>query len=393
MKAQYNPQSYISLLIFLTGVLLVIYILMLPPGDRSELLEQNRTEDDDDDTRDDITILMTREPGRLTNIADDEIVHDLPSFNLFSRTDASILLDFDSIYISKSLFEEQQRNISFNINEFENTDNYVLSFTSPKHEGILTILLNDKIIHSNELSTASPSPITLPGDWLDRSNNLVFKVSGPGIEFWKSNEYILQDLKITADITDTSSLENKQIIVVNEEEKAYLESFELRFLVDCKASDVSPLQVYLNKRLIYSSVPDCGYPVQVPTVDETRIRQGENDLLFRADKGSYLVYSAEVTLNLERPLFPTYYFILDEEQYKDLKNDKADINVTLLFPNDVDRKKGTVHVNGFFFEINTFDKSFNRKVNQYVREGNNAVEIRPETEKLDVTELQVLFAE
>ena len=78
----------------------------------------------------------------------------------------------------------------------------VLSFSTPKHEGRLTITLNGVIIHENEVNTASPSPITLPKDLLKQNNNLVFSVSGPGIEFWKSNEFIIDDMKITADVTD-----------------------------------------------------------------------------------------------------------------------------------------------------------------------------------------------
>jgi len=394
-KAQvgYNPQSYISLLILIIGVSMIVYILMLPPAERVELLEQNRTGLDNDDVRDDITILLTREPGTLTKIPDTEIIEDIPSFNLYTRTDAAVLIDFDSIYIKKSLFEEQQRNISFTINDLDNTDNYVLSFTSPKHKGILTIILNGYIVYSSEILSQSPAPIELPKDYLNNKNNLLFKVSGPGIEFWKSNEYIIQNMKITADVTDISAQENKQFIYVSAEEKENLESYELSFIVDCKESDVAPLQIYLNKRLIYNSVPDCGYKVKVPTVDERRLVKGENELLFRTERGSYLLYGIESKLNLKEPIFPTYYFTLSDDTYKDIDNDKADLNVTLLFTNDEDLKKGVIFVNDIKFEIDTYDKFFNKKINKFVREGNNAVEIRPESDRLDVLELQVILAE
>ena len=394
-KAQvgYNPQNYISLLILIIGVTMIVYILMLPPAERVELLEQNRTGADDDDIRDDITVLLTREPGTLTKIPDTEIVEYIPSFNLYTRTDAQVLIDFDSIYIKKSLFEEQQRNISFKVDDLDNTDNYVLSFTSPKHKGVLTILLNGYIIHSNEILSASPAPIELPKDYLKNSNNLLFKVSGPGIEFWKSNEYIIQNMKITADVTDISSQDNKQFIFVSEEEKENLESFELSFIVDCKESDVAPLQIYLNKRLIFTSVPDCGYKVDVPTVDERRLVKGENELLFRTERGSYLLYGIEAKLNLREPIFQTYYFTLNDERFDDIDNDKVDLNVTLLFTNDEDLKKGIMFVNDIKFEIDTYNNFFNKKINNFIREGNNAVEIRPEDDRLDVLELQVILAE
>ena len=388
-----NPQSMTALLIFIIGLTLVMYIMFLPPEDRADLLEQNRTYAEGDDVKNYITILMTKEPGRLTNLAEDEVVKDLPSFNLFTRTDATSLIDFDSVYIKKSLFEEQQRNISFKIDDFENTANYILSFTVPTHQGILTILLNGNILLSREFNTPSPSPIKLPKDYLKSENSLVFKTSGPGIEFWKTNEFIIENLKITADITDLSSQENIQSFYVSEQEKDNLESFELRFVADCKAADSGPIEIYLNKRLIFNGVPDCGTKVLVPEVDGSRIDQGENDLLFRVEKGNYLLYGLETTFHLREPIFPTYYFQIDEETFQDIENDDADINVTILFPNSVDRKKGVILINDYMTEVDTYEAEFTRNIDPFVRENNNAIEIRPKTDKLDITELKVVLAE
>lgn len=388
-----NPQSMTTLLIFIIGLTLVIYIMFLPPEDRAELLEQNRTYANGGDIKNHITILMTKEPGRLTNLAEDEIVKDLPSFNLFTRTDATSLIDFDSIYIKKSLFEEQLRNISFNIDDFENTNNYVLSFTTPTHRGILTIILNGNILVSKQITTSSPSPIKLPRDYLENKNNLVFRVSGPGVEFWKSNEYIIENLQITAEYTDKSSQENIQSFYVSEQEKDNLESFELRFVADCKASVSGPIEIYLNKRLIYNSVPDCGTKILVPEVDGSRINQGENDLLFRTEKGNFLLYGLETKFRLREPIFPTYYFQLDAETFEKIEADEADINVTILFPNSVDRKKGIILINDYMTEVDTYDAYYSRNIDPFVRKNNNAIEIRPKTDKLDITELKIVLAE
>jgi len=81
------------------------------------------------------------------------------------------------------------------------------------------------------------------------------------------------------------------------------------------------------------------------------------------------------------------------EALRESSKNKADLNVTLIFTNDEDEKKGFVRVNGIKFEINTEDDSFNRKVNPHIRRGNNAIEIVPVSEKLDILELDVLMAE
>lgn len=387
-----NPQSYIALLIFVIGITLIIYILMLPPVDRAELLEQNRTRIGDG-KKDQVSTLLSKEPGTLSNVADTELINDLPSFTLFSRTDTSVLSEFQTVYVKKSLFEEQSRNISFSISNPENTENYILSFTTSRHSGILTIYLNGKILTSDEYATASPEPIKLPKDWLEEDNNIVFRVSGPGMEFWKSNEYLIQNMKVTADVTDRSGVENKQIFVVNDQEKANLESFELSFVADCKSSDVSPMQVYLNKRLIYSSIPDCNMPTKVAPQEASRIREGENDILFRAERGFYDVYSVETKMKLEKPLYPTYYFYLQPDKFDEIKSDSADINITMYFTDDETVKKGIVLINGIKREIDDTAQDFNWKVNEYIRKGNNAVEIQPISDRLNVLEIKVILVE
>ena len=92
-------------------------------------------------------------------------------------------------------------------------------------------------------------------------------------------------------------------------------------------------------------------------------------------------------------MFPTYFFSIQESDFKDIESGKADLNVTLLFPNSVDRKKGVILINDYFMEIETFESFYNRGINSFVREGNNAVEIRPKSDKIDILELKVVMAE
>src|SRR3989338_8453238 len=96
-KAQANPQQYISLLIFVIGVILIFYILMLPPKDRADLLDQ-KTQAEDDTEKDVISVLLLREPGTLRDIPETEIILDLPAFEMFSRTDSKELVQYASIY-------------------------------------------------------------------------------------------------------------------------------------------------------------------------------------------------------------------------------------------------------------------------------------------------------
>ncbi|MEM4397860.1 MAG: hypothetical protein QW757_04525 [Candidatus Woesearchaeota archaeon] len=386
-----SPQSYISLLILVITIALVVYILMIPPDERALLLEQNRTTGTD--TKSNIKVLLTKDIGTLSTITDNEKIIDFPSFTLFSRTDTRTLVELDTIYIKKSLFEEQTRNITFSISDFKKTNNYIMSFTIPKHKGTLTIYLNGNILTSEEFQTESPPPIRLPKDYLKDQNTILFKVSGPSAEFWSYNEYLIKNFKIYADFTEDSGTINKQIFVLSEQEKANLESFQLSFVADCKQGTNNPLEVHLNKRQIYSSIPDCGQLIKLPIQEPSRLKEGENDLTFTIKDGFYDIYAVEAKLKLKKTIYPTYYFYINDELYNKIKNNQADINITLEFTNEEDYKSGYILVNEYKTEIDTSEKSYSRAINNFIRKGNNAIEIRPKSEKLDILEMNLILAE
>jgi hypothetical protein len=390
-----GPANQAALLVLIIGVSVVLYILMLPPADRADLLEENETDEDNGEFKDNITILLLKEPGTLDYLAKEEIEFDIPSFNLYTRTDAVVLVDFDSLYIKKTLFNYEYQNLTFEVKDIDTTDNFMLSFTAPKHKGILTVLLNGYQILKKELKNENPEPLRLPKDYLNKQNILEFEVSGPGMNFWEANEYSLENIKITADITDYSGQVNRQTFIVSKQEKGLLkERAEMVFIADCNINEVGPLNIYLNNYQIYSGIPDCGHKIKLPPISRDKILEGENTLRFRTEKGTYLLYSIELKIELEEPIYPTYYFTIDEDdEIESIENYDADLNVTLIFSNEKDYKKGEIWLNGYITEIETYDKVYTRKLNHYIRQGNNAIEIRPKSEKLEVIELKVIFAE
>jgi hypothetical protein len=391
-RGQSSPTN-VATLIAIIGAAIIVYILMLPPQDRADLLGQN------DSTlnggrKTNISILLEQEPGTLEYLQNDIVEIEFPSFNLYTRTDAVTLAEFDSVFLKKSLFDKQFVNKTFEVDDLRFTDNILLSFFAKKFDGRLTIRLNGNILLDRMLDTSSPGPVQLPKEMLKKDINVIeFEISGPGLEFWKSNEYLLEDIKITADVTDTSGQENKQVFLLTEKEKRLLEYAELVIIPDCQQTEVAPLEIYINKKLIYSSVPDCGVRMPIPQITEDKLKEGDNYITFRSDKGSYLIYGVKLKLKLEEPIYPTYFFQVSNNEYLNAKNKKADLNLSIVFPNKIDYKKGVVLVNEIILEIETKDNYYVRDIRPYIREGNNAVEIRPKTNELDVVELKVIYAE
>ncbi|MBN1502820.1 hypothetical protein JW930_04700 [Candidatus Woesearchaeota archaeon] len=383
--------NWTALLIAMIAAVIILYVLMLPPEYRAELLEENFTPVSGEEYSN-ISILMSKAPGTLSFLASDQIDIDLSSFTLYTKKEAEILFNLNSLYIKKSLFDEEFKNISFSLQNIEFLENIMLSFTASKYSGRLAIKLNGNTIMEQELTTASPPPLELPKALLKEENTLVFEVSGPGMEFWKANEYNLIDIKITGDTKDISGQENKQIFVVTEQEKNNLLYGELTFIVECSQTESSPMEIYLNKRQIYVGIPDCSLRFSPLKIEEDKIIEGDNHLRFRSENGNYQVYQGEFRLKLKEPVYPTYYFNLPEESYQKIREGDADINISLVFPNSIDYKKGVIFINSYQTEIETYDDYYSRNINTFIRKDNNAVEIRPKKDKLEITQLEIVYA-
>ena len=101
-KRGQSNHSQADQLIALIGAGIIIYILMLPPSDRADLLGQNGTSTFGDAHRDNISILLDLEPITLEYLKNDKLDIEFPSFNLYTRTDAITIDEHDSIYLKRS---------------------------------------------------------------------------------------------------------------------------------------------------------------------------------------------------------------------------------------------------------------------------------------------------
>ncbi len=394
MRKNKKGDQYAALLIAIIGLSIIIYILMLPPKDRAELLGENISEYGDSpyEEYDKVEVLLEKTPGTLEFLSDDTIEIEIPSFSIYTKKSGEILASFDSIYIRKSVFSEDVKNITFEIEDLKFTENVLLSFTALNRSGRLTIKLNGESILDKELTTDSPAPIQLQKSLLREDNIITFEVSGPGAEFWKSNEYVLENIKITADITDISGQENKQFFIITEQQKRLMQTASLSFVTDCSEAETIPLEIYLNKKLTYSGIPDCGAKTEID-IDKAKLVEGDNNLWSVSDGGNYLLYSIKIEMELEEPIQPTYFFDISEEKYELIDDGDADINISIVFPNSVDYKKGEIHINDHTIEIETRDAYLSRNINSFVREGSNALEIVPKRGELQITEVKVVYGE
>lgn len=373
-----------AILVMLIAVLIVVYILAIPPSQREELLEgegAGTVSGIENDT------LLLATPGRMDYMAQKEIEHPISSVSLYSTTDAQVVKSVSSLYAKNAWFDKKEANVTFSLEDIENTGNVLLSFNVKDPSGSLIIELNGDEVFNSEITRINVDPIKLPEDKLKEHNTLVFKVSGVGFKFWGVNEYNLEKIKITADITDITTREAKQVFLVTSTEKENAEKSTLRFYSDCKPTETGILNVFLNGHNIFSAAPDCGV-MRTIEISPTSLVAGKNELHFKTSRGAYVIDSIVLKTDLKEMTYPTYYFDVDKETYGSIQSGLLNVGLAMEFPDDIEQKKADIFINGHAQDLYTTDRIFKLTLSPFINLGNNVIEIKPKT-TLEVVNLKV----
>jgi len=389
-KAQGTSAASATGFIALVVGLIILYIIFLPPEERAELLGENKTVEKDDEgvsEGEEESILLLEYPGRLDYLKEKEYEHDISPFYLYKTINAQELDTINPFIIRHGLFDEAKKEVPFRISDLKNTENVLLSFTAKQHKGILTIKLNNVNIFESEITTSNPKPITLKKDYLEGNNILEFSVSGTGIRFWSTNVYSLDDIKIVGDVADISKQESKNIFFISENEKLNLERAKLRFLPQCKPEDAGKLDVLINYQEVFSGIPDCG-GINVYSFSTNVLHKGDNNIVFKTDKGSYLIEQIKVQTSLRELTYPTYYFEVNETAFERIKSGSYDAKLALEFVDDKKDKIMNLNINNRMIYVDTDEAKYHKNIGDYVREGNNFIKIEP-LSMLDIVELKV----
>ena len=382
-----------AVLVAVIAGLIILYIIFLPEAEREALLENKSVEKVSGGIDEDEGGILLREfPGRL-DIVEGIVDKQIPDIFLFERTDAEELERINPIIVRNGWFDEKSRTVRFSIDDLENTDNVILSFKAKKHEGILTIKLNNEIVYESDIETETVAPIMLNRNLLFNDNTFQFSVSSVGPRFWKTNEYSLEDIKVVGDITDKSKQESRNVFTLTSRELFNIERADLRFIPYCRSqTDVGILDIELNSRNIFSAVPVCEdayrQPIPLGILDE-----GQNKVIFRTNKGSYSVEQIKIEL-IEKELTTTvYFFEVNKSIIKDIEDGNVDVVLTIEFVDDKKNKRANIDINGRRIRIDQERKVFTKTLNDgddldYVEEGNDFIEIEP-IRLLDIVEIKV----
>lgn len=372
MKKGQAPQSgsNVAIFIFLLALFLAIYVLLLPPEDRKNLLEQDFT-DEEGINRISKAIILEQSPGILRVSNDDEITHKIDSINIYSKEEPKVTDLASSLYLDKSLFSKTKRNLIFNINDLENLEKVNLIFIASESKGNLVIDLNGIIIYDSK--TFGLTNIILPKDLLQGSNNLEFSVSSPGLNLFGKNSYRISSIKVRENYELTNTRESRDFSISDQETG----DAKLSFFLYCNDPEMGArLRVFINNEEIKNEVISCTTTERIIDIDREDIETGSNSLMFQIDKGDYIFSDIELKVKTEYEGKVNYKFSITENEFDDILSEDKEAILYMEFNNDKD-KKATISINGKEFSIDTDDIDYERDISRLVREDNNFIKITP----------------
>lgn len=374
-----------AILVAIIAGLIILYIVFLPSSEREKIvLEKGQKTADEQKPGS----LLKVSPGTLSTSSGLEDEKSIPNIFLVETTNAKELEKINPFIVRNGWFDKKEKRIDFSLEDPDNTDNVVVSFTAKKRKGALTIKLNGVIVFENEIASDISEPVSLDSKLLQKTNTLEFSVSSVGTKFWTTNEYSFENVRIIGDITDISKQESTNIFTLSDSEFASIDRATLKFIPYCgNVNELGTLDIFINNKKLFSSVPVCdnSYKQSIP---KSALNDGENNIVFKTNKGSYSVEQVRIALEFKEPTVKTYFFEIDSGTFTQIKDDDKDVELTIKFVEDKVRKRAKLDVNGHVETVETDKALFTKNIDTRVSEGNNFVRLEP-LEDVEVVELKI----
>lgn len=365
-----------AILVAIISGLIILYIMFLPAEEREKLFENKSDSDGSTKVNEsEGMVLLSENPGRLDTVGKVEDKY-IPNVYLYETTNAKVLEKITPINVRNGWFDKKIKTVQFDLEDLDNTGNVIISFTASKRKGLLTIKLNEVVVYEFEPTSINVEPIPLPKNILQPTNTLEFSVSGVGIRFWDTNEYALENIGIIGDITDISRQQSRNTFELTASEYLNLKKADMRFIPYCSnVANVGRLDILVNSRNVYSSVPVCDDRAIIPILGD--LREGENNVVFKTNKGSYSIEQIKIDLEVKEVPTVKYFYEVGDEDYDDIKNDEKGINLTIKFIDDGEIKKGDVNINGLKRSFNQYKPVYSLDLSYPTERGNNYIELIP----------------
>jgi hypothetical protein len=361
--------------VVLTGLIIVLYLLFLPPAQREALLNNaSPITIDDPSIIDPHDRLLMVAPRIVDPI--EQRSHSIPlsSFLLQSRTDERSVASYTDVNLMSSRTDKRllSREISFDHEYIFSNQMIVLNIE--RTNAPIIVYWNDQRIYHHQ-----PRPGTIIIDnfgRIERSNRIRIEVADPAWwQIFRTNHASITRVDIIARIHDARDAESQQSFVLSREQHENIESAYLRYYPRCQVRP-GQLLIRVNSQLMQSQAPDCNRDTQVQ-IDVHRLTEGRNAIDYLLASGVLHIDSPTIYLTLKRPLEPLYYFEIDAGQWRDIRENRKKGRFEMIFVRGSGQKDIDVIINGRVIRIDTAEDRFVRDITEYMVEGENYIKLQP----------------
>lgn len=369
----------VASLIGVITIILLFYIIFLPPEEREKILSETPPSED-------ATKAIVEQ-------------HTLQSIHLFEAETSIILASINPFNVKKTIFSEEIKNETFLVPDLKNIKSVVLTFQAPTRKGKLEIILNGVQIFKKTVLQETADPIEIPLSSLKEKNNLIFKASGG---FFEGKQYTIIDTKILADVIEKERLRSEVSFVVSSEELKLIDKETLSFFARCKQGEVGIITITLNNKKIFSTRPECQKENKID-IAKQELKFGRNNIVFENERGEIKIeqnkiitgLKPQINRQIDRQFEPFERRIRDdffEDRYRfttardfrsfqisrtlfdDIRIGRRDAILIVRFL-DSGRNIADVEINDRIIRIDQSSSVFIRDISNFIEEGSNNIRI------------------
>lgn len=370
----------VGVLILVIALAMLLYVLFIPPEDREALLNQNTTSDTISTINEKLE-LLSENPGYVTREKKELTEHNMIPVNLYIKNEPKSINIAQSISITKGLFSKSFPTLHFNIDK-KDLKKVSLFFSVTQADGELRISVNGNQFYSESL-TSGVKIIEIPQAFLvEKNNELIFSVSSPGLAFWSTNQYILNDIGLKEEFELINSKEERMFNVA-EVERDSLESAKVQFFQVCNMKlpkSTVPLKVYFNDNPVpaLSTMIRCVSTKQSFDLDINDFKAGQNKLLFVLEEaGDFTLNELKVVAESKQTDYPSYSFGISKDQYDNIKSGDKKIQLEINLDDNKETKIARISVNNGDIFMQAKSSEFIYDLKDYIDQGSNFIRIVP----------------
>ena len=367
-----SETSHVAMVIVIIALLMLVYFMLLPEEDKSKLLgtsEEGKTGE--------IVLTLSETPGHVYPYSSETEEKKIASVNLYSQIKTAAQDLVTMTHVTRNIFTGQTKTIDFVLEDLSRVKSLGLLFNIIKAKGDLVVILNDDEVFRGSVVTGD-LPIDLPLSLLKVNNQLELKVSNPSWRFLSTNYYDLKDVQLIKSYSMENKFENRDFIIYDREK---VKKAELEFYVNCMDINVEQglLGIEINGVSLLTGKVSCVTDRIKLDIDKDNLRNGQNVLTFKIDKGNYVFESIVLNLDLEKEYYPEYYFAVDEKE--------GDYELNMDFA-ESEIKRAAIMVNGNELTLASEDMDYSKKITDYIIEGENHIKIIAKNE-FTITNLEI----